>query len=115
MVALRLPVPLNKEPRVQMPGGGRSLAPPVPADAVCCLSARRRRRPTLNNLEFVMCDEEELWSPSGRRGRRATEPPQEVERSIWTRTAVPVSSPGSGDANADDANTEEMQTKRGNA
>lgn len=34
---------------------------------------------------------------------------------IRTRTAVPVSSPGSGDANADDANTEEMQTKRGNA
>lgn len=71
MVALRLPVPLNKEPRVQMPGGGRSLAPPVLADAVCCLSARRRRRPTLNDLEVVMCDEEELWSPSMHRGWRA--------------------------------------------
>lgn len=52
---LRLPVPLNKEPRLQMWGGGRSLVPPYQLT---------RQEATLNNRESIMCDEEELWRPS---------------------------------------------------
>lgn len=70
-VALRLPAPPNKGPRVrERVASGASHA--GAADAFCCrLFTQRGGSATLNNLEFIMCGEEERWSPSRRQGRCA--------------------------------------------
>lgn len=65
-VELRLPVPLNKEPRVQMCEGASPAAQQTPFVASLLAAAGA----TLN-LELVMCGEEELSPPSMHWGRRA--------------------------------------------